>query len=154
MIAGTWAQLVSQDQFALWHTAGKLGFSVADGKQAENGAYSGGNVPLVAGQWSLVAGTWDKAAHAMQLYVNGRGDTPAAGARQSGSGINQNSTASFCIGSQSGKSRFFVGRIEEVAVFKRCLSPHEIVALSAAGAVPASAVPADAATSPVGSGQK
>lgn len=136
LIAGKWAGAVNQDHFALFQGGTKLLFAVGSGTGAgENGLQGNGNVPLVAGQYNFVVGTWDKTTKDYRMYVNGQADT--ATGDQSGTGINTGSTTSFKIGAQvAGAPRYFPGIIDETAVFNRALTGDEIASLYAAATVP------------------
>jgi len=83
-----------------------------------------GELPLV-GSWTHVAAVWDGAT--ISLYRNGEltGSAPFTGSISP-------STNDLFIGVNPvlGKQGYFVGRIDEVAIYDRALSPAEIRALA------------------------
>jgi RHS repeat-associated protein len=81
--------------------------------------YSATDLPLNA--WTHVAGTWDGAT--LRLYMNG---SPVATLSQSGSLTN--SSDPLRIGGNAQWGEYFAGRIDEVRIYNRALSPAEIQA--------------------------
>jgi hypothetical protein len=67
---------------------------------------------------------WDSQSFNQQVYINGKLDSEG---RQNGSGINLNSQETLKIGAQiTGTPRYFIGLIDEVAVYGRVLTEGEI----------------------------
>ncbi|MDZ7618783.1 MAG: LamG domain-containing protein, partial [Patescibacteria group bacterium] len=133
MIAGKWANSVSQDHFALLMVNGRVGIAVADGEMGENAMLS--QATLLPDEWYFVAGTWDATTRSYSVYINGELD-PATGT-QYGNGINLLSTTTMKIGAQVvGQPRYFAGLIDEVAVFNTALGGEELMAYYRTAMVP------------------
>lgn len=133
MIAGKWANSVSQDHFALLMVDGQVGIAVADGVLGENAMLS--ETTLLPDEWYFLAGTWDASTRSYNLYINGELD-PATGT-QFGNGINTSSTTTMKIGAQVvGQARYFPGLIDEVAVFNTALGGEELMAYYRTAMVP------------------
>jgi len=87
-----------------------------------------GTTVVTPGRWYHVVGTAQNGG-AMQLYVNGaaEGGTAAVGTMWTGGDR-------FLLGSNASGSGFFSGRMDEVAIYHRILSPTEIASRYARGA--------------------
>jgi hypothetical protein len=92
---------------------------------------TGGGAAQPYGAITLSVDTWYHAALVynstdIRLYLNGSLDTNGANNPLSYSSGIYNGTASFAIGSRGNVDDYFDGQIDEVAVFNRALSAHEI----------------------------
>jgi hypothetical protein len=94
---------------------------------------------IVAGRTYHVAGTFDGVTQ--RLYVNGRQVASAAL-----SGVADTTIAGLRIGSWDGAQQFFVGTIDEVALFNKALSAAQVAAHFAASLLPLGAPSSLAAT--------
>ncbi len=134
MIAGKWANEVDQDHFGLLMVNGKVVIAVADGLAGEGGLSSA--TALQPDEWYFVAGTWDAATRDYRVYINGELDATGT---QSGNGINTGSTTTMKIGAQATShqgGRYFLGLIDEVAVFNTALGGEELMAYYRTAMVP------------------
>ena len=123
LIAGVWAQSVTNDQAGLFIIGGKNYISVADGSTAESGAGPGSN-NLLVGEWQHVVGTW-KTDRTFETFNNGVSQGTGT---QTGNGYNSSSTGTFRVGAQAqGTSRYFNGKISQVKIYNRALSPTEVL---------------------------
>ena len=120
--AAKWAWTVQGDHFGLFLSEDKPLVAVADGVTSENGLTATGAIN--ENEWTHVAVTWDSQSFNQQVYINGKLDSEG---RQNGSGININSAETLKIGAQiTGIPRYFIGLIDEVAVYGRALTEGEI----------------------------
>ena len=72
----------------------------------------------------FMTGRWNSEDFNQQVYINGKLDSEG---RQDGSGINLNSEETLKIGAQiTGTPRYFIGLVDEVAVYGRVLTENEI----------------------------
>lgn len=117
-----WAWTAEGDHFGLFLSENKPLVAVADGVTSEGGFTATGAID--ENEWTHVAATWDSQSFNEQVYINGKLDSEG---RQNGSGINLNSEETLKIGAQiTGTPRYFIGLIDEVAVYSRVLTEAEI----------------------------
>lgn len=117
-----WAWTVQGDHFGLFLSENKPLVAVADGVTSEGGFAATGAIN--ENEWTHIAVTWDSQSFNEQVYINGKLDSEG---RQNGSGINLNSAETLKIGAQiTGTPRYFIGLIDEVAVYGRVLTEGEI----------------------------
>jgi sugar lactone lactonase YvrE len=134
----TFQGLVTSDYYGIEISSG-LGFG-ANGVNwyvnTRNGAYlisnvNGGGIPVSAGQWHHIAGTYD--GNQLQLYIDGlpRGNPEPA----SGTILPMLVNSFVAIGSDDGRSycgctgRYFRGLIDEASIYNRALSAGEIASI-------------------------
>lgn len=123
LIAGVWAQSITNDQAALFIIGGKTYISVADGSTAESGVGPGSN-NLLVGEWQHVVGTW-KTDRTYETFNNGISQGTGT---QTGNGYNSSSTGTFRVGAQAqGTGRYFNGKISQVKIYNRVLSSTEVL---------------------------
>ena len=138
----TFQGLVTSDYYGIEISSG-LGFG-ANGinwyVNTRNGAYlssnvNGGGIPVSAGQWHHIAGTYD--GNKLQLYIDGQPKgTPEPA---SGMILPMLATSFVAIGSDDGRTycgcagRYFWGLIDEASIYNRALSAGEIAAIYNAG---------------------
>ncbi len=95
----------------------------------------GGSTILPPNKWSHVAATYDRSTSQLRLYVNGGIDSE--GFANYGNVAINNSATDLLIGATNGQtgtpSEYFQGRIDELQLFDRALSPSEINAIFTAG---------------------
>jgi len=80
-----------------------------------------GATALVTGRWHFICATWDGST--LRLYLDGISDaTPLAttGTWASDGGVD------LIIGASDTPSNYFDGKIEQVLVYNRCLTPNEV----------------------------
>jgi hypothetical protein len=106
-----------------WPTEG-IAFFIDDGSTYYKSPV--GN-PLVDGEWYHVVGTYDK--NRVRLYING---TEVGSGTESTIDIGYSGAASLYIGGIS-SSYNFPGKIDDVRIYSRALSPQEILGLYKAG---------------------
>ena len=89
------------------------------------GNYRPSDADIPLNQWSHVAGVYDGST--IRLYING----VEIGKGTSHSGVIANSGRDFAIGAHrdSPNTRRFQGKIDEVHIYDRALSPEEVAAL-------------------------
>ena len=116
----------------LYSNSQKLTMNVKDRPNKDNSVYSGNNVLGIppTGKWMFVVGTWDPTG--IRIYVNAveKGYSSKAVTAQT-------TTADLHIGSQVAGAPYpkgtdgsaFVGKIDEVSIWNRALSPEEITYL-------------------------
>jgi uncharacterized repeat protein (TIGR01451 family) len=119
------------DAYAVWLNSSNQIFTaihLADGTEP---GLNGGVIPIGTANFTHVAMTYDAASGNLILYVNG----VSAASTNVGAGKNLFPTAAdAAIGrEQSGQTRFFNGKIDEVEVFNRALSASEIADIFNAG---------------------
>ena len=132
-IAKNWAKNAGRNQggqfhFGLWHDEGSLEVHVHDQAGAEVGVRD--SVPLPLGEWQFVAFTLDGTM--LRLYRNGQ-EVAAAPCV----GLTQDAPSALGIGAKLGESLepesnnagFWDGRLDELAVFHRTLTPAQLRAL-------------------------
>ncbi len=116
--------------YALDITTGKPRFTVINSAGTSFSATS--STVLITSKWYHVAGVRDSAAGLIRLYVNGVEEANTAITGTLGTSNNN-----FYIGNNQGfGSRFWTGRIDEVAIYNTALSQSRIIAHSDAGARP------------------
>lgn len=96
-----------------------------------NGAFQGAkssNAALQLGKWNHVVYTYNGAAGA--LYVNG---APQSGVTTPSTG----STAAATIGCRNDSANFLTGRMDQVSIYKRALTPREVMGMYEFGIIPA-----------------
>ena len=85
-----------------------------------------GTTPIVPNEWQHIVVTWDGAG--IIVYRNGSPDGTEAFANQI-----KISDSPLLIGHYSGTANYFNGKIDEVRIYDRALSPSEVMALYALG---------------------
>jgi hypothetical protein len=140
-IAKHWAEdgatnRTGQFHFGLWQGEGGLEVQVRDAQGRAVGVHE--NVPLPLSEWQFVAFTLDGAT--LRLYRNGVevAAAPCAGLAASappalGIGVKLEATGR---GPERGSPGFWSGRIDELAVFHRALTPAQIRKLHETAALP------------------
>jgi outer membrane protein OmpA-like peptidoglycan-associated protein len=121
-IVGKWGFDPVKDHFGLWINENyKVVMAVGDQRKMEEGLFSG--TMLSPDTWVHVVGIW-KRSREMEIYIDGRIDNRG---RQTGHGINMNSSLSLKIGRQlDRKNRPFRGHIDEVRIYNRPITAAEV----------------------------
>jgi alpha-L-fucosidase len=96
---------------------------------ALQGPHNGGNchsnsTPGKAGGWQMITVTYDATARQADLYVNGKLDAQMTPADSFPANLN-----AFTLGGWTGSERRFHGRMADVRIYGRVLSPTEVRAL-------------------------
>jgi len=121
-VVGKWAWTAAGDHIGLFMFSGKALVAVADGVTSEQG-FSGQKV-VKENNWVHVAATWDLKDFSHQIFINGELDSVG---KQTGKGINIKSQETLKIGAQiTGTKRYFIGLIDDVAIYGRVLTDNEI----------------------------
>jgi len=104
--------------FGLYNTSGRIQLWVSGGAVISNTA-----VPL--NQWSLISATWDGSE--VKFYINGKPDNtvPKIGQFKTNN-VAAHIGADYNTGESGPLAYAFTGKIDEVSVFNRTLSPTEI----------------------------
>ncbi len=113
--------------WGLWLTSdGHAQFKVSVGGVARTVTSSG---VLSTSAFTLVAGSYDSASGALNIYLNGAAESSATVA----SAMDDNASIAFEMGGLSTGGSYFGGLIDEVQVFGAALDPSEVSAIFAAG---------------------
>lgn len=121
-IVAKWAGTMNSDQYVFMVDGNKLRFAVGTPSVSASGIL--GNISLNANQWYHVAATWDTSG-THKIYVNGVLDV--SNNLSAFKTINNFSPTMLSIGGQvETATRYFKGQIDEVLMYRRCLSDLEI----------------------------
>ena len=101
-----------------------IGFKLTSGSGADMFRY--GATALLSGRWYHVAGVYDAATAAMDVYLNGQLDNGALLGTVAAS--QRNSAEKVLVGQRANGGFGFIGRIDEVRIYGRALTQAEIQA--------------------------
>jgi hypothetical protein len=123
-IISKWQWTVEGDHFAISLGDGLPGIVVADGLVAAMASVTGKS-RVKENQWLHLAGTWDAETLEERVYVDAELD--GKGPQDSCQGINLKSNENLKLGGQvTGTGRYFIGLIDEAAIYGRVLREDEI----------------------------
>lgn len=126
-MVGKFTTATNDREYILRRRFGEPRFVVSSAGNVESASADRGS-DISTGTWYFVVGVHDAANDEIILYVDN--ETPVTTAYSSGvfDGV-----AAFTIGARATPSNYFDGQIDEVAVWKRALSPSEIAELYNSG---------------------